>query len=206
MRPGSEKRQRLQRVNLLDNQRSNQLYYQTSEKGAVLLVKISEIEGDLAVKGELKGSCLRDMEESGFSFAGPVAYDLTVKKTGDMVGIKGPIRCTLTLTCSKCLEGFMFPVDTFLDIELVPAALIPSASEVELKGDDLDVEYYEGDEIELEPYVFEEIMLSIPIKPVCREECNGLCEGCGANRNHEQCRCSDTAHTILGEKLKSFLN
>jgi uncharacterized protein len=206
LRDSNEKRQRLQRVNLLDNQRSNQLYYQTSEKGAVLLVKISEIEGDLAVKGELEGSCFRDVEESGFSFAGPVTYDLTVKKIGDVVGIKGPIKCALTLTCSKCLEEFIFPVNAFLDIELVPAALIPSASEFELKGDDLDVEYYEGDEIELEPFVFEEIMLSIPIKPVCREECNGLCEGCGVNRNYEQCRCSETAHTILGEKLKSFLN
>jgi uncharacterized protein len=191
---------------LLDNQRSNQLYYQTSEKGVVLLVKISEIEGELAVRGELEGSSFQDVEEGGFSFDTPVTYELTVRKTGDVVGIKGPIGCTLTLICSKCLEGFVFPVEAFLDIELVPRTLMPSASEVELKGDDLDVEYYEGDEIEVEPFVFEEIMLSIPIKPVCREECRGLCEGCGANRNNEQCRCVETAQSILGEKLKSFLN
>ncbi len=196
----------LQQVNFLDNQRLNQLYYQTSKKGVVLLVKISEIDGDLTVKGALEGSVLNVSEESGFVFDGPVSYALTVKKVGDLLRVQGPVSCTLTLICSKCLEGYSFPVKAFLDIELVPNTLMPSSSELELKGEDLDIEYYDGDEIELDPYVHEEIMLSIPIKPVCRDDCKGLCEGCGVNRNYEQCRCAENVSTILGEKLKSFLN
>ncbi|MBA4418395.1 MAG: hypothetical protein C0392_10875 [Syntrophus sp. (in: bacteria)] len=171
-----------------------------------MTIKISDIEDELAVKGEVESSSFQGAEESDIVFKTPVAYKLTVKKIGDVIVIRGSIGCTLSLICGKCLEEFLFPVDAFLDIELVPITLMPSASEIELKGEELDVNYYEGDEIDPDPFVYEEIMLSIPLKLVCRESCKGLCETCGVNRNYEECCCNELPHTILGEKLKSFLN
>jgi len=70
----------------------------------------------------------------------------------------------------------------------------------------MDVYYFEGDEIDLDPFIYEEVLLDMPSRPVCSEDCKGLCGICGKNRNFEACDCHETSRTLLGEKLKSFLN
>ena len=172
-----------------------------------MIVKVSEIETDLTVEGATESSRLQTMEGDGdVIFQTPARYVLFVRKSEEIVSVKGRVGCTITLTCSKCLEEFSFPVEARLDIELAPRGLMPSASELELTGADLDTLYYEDDEIDLDPFVYEELMLNVPIKPVCRDDCKGLCGVCGENRNYNECRCSGESHTLLGEKLKSFLN
>ena len=93
-----------------------------------------------------------------------------------------------------------------MDIKLTPKTEIPQASEFELKDEDMDVYYYEGDEIDLDPFIYEEVLLDMPSRPICSEDCQGLCGVCGKNKNLESCNCSETSRTLLGEKLKSFLN
>jgi len=172
-----------------------------------MIIRVSEIESETKVTGTLDGSRFREeKEETDVAFSSPAAYELHIRKKGAIIEVSGPVRCVLTLACSKCMEEFAFPVEAVLDMELAPRTLMPSASELELTGEDLDVCYYEGDEIDLDPFVYDEIMLNVPIKPVCSEDCKGLCEICGANRNREECRCSAAPRTLLGEKLKSFLN
>jgi uncharacterized protein len=170
-----------------------------------MVVRISDIEYEVKVQGKVEGSKYEEENEE-VHFSSPAAYDLTVKKNGEMLNVRGAVECTLTLICGKCLEQFPLHVEGFVDVGLVPKSLMPSESELELKGEDLDTYYYEGDEIDLDPFVYEEIMLNVPIKPVCREDCRGLCSICGRNRNYEDCRCGGESHTLLGEKLKSFLN
>jgi len=172
-----------------------------------MIIRVSEIESETKVKGVMEGSKFQDAEEeTDVMFRAPAGYELLVRKSGDIISVKGPVSCVLTMMCSKCMEDFALPIEAVLDVELVPKTLMPSESELELKGEDLDVCYYEGDEIDLDPFVYDEIMLNVPIKPVCMDGCKGLCEVCGANRNHEECRCSAAPHTLFGEKLKSFLN
>ncbi|MDR2017709.1 MAG: DUF177 domain-containing protein [Syntrophobacterales bacterium] len=172
-----------------------------------MVIRVSEIEGEVRIKGAVEGLKTPGAEEGAdVVFHTPVEYELLVRRSGDIMRVKGSVGCTLTLTCSKCMDEFAFPVDAELDIELAPKTLMLSASELELKGEDLDVYYYDGDEIEFDPFIYDEIMLNVPIKPVCGEDCKGLCEVCGANRNHEECRCAVTAGTLFGEKLKFFLN
>ena len=173
-----------------------------------MIIRISDIEDEVKVQGAMEGSRFQEMEDvdDAVHFASPAVYELVVKKKGEVLHIKGAVECTLALTCSKCLEQFSLSVEAFIDIELAPRTLMPSESELELKGEDLDTYYYEGDEVDLDPFVYEEIMLNVPIKPVCKGDCRGLCESCGGNRNYEDCRCDVASHTLLGEKLKSFLN
>ncbi|HEY3276538.1 MAG TPA: DUF177 domain-containing protein [Syntrophorhabdaceae bacterium] len=172
-----------------------------------MIIRISDIENVVKVQGEIEGRKFEKEDgEDPVRFASPLLYELTVRKKGEVLSIRGPVESTLTLTCGKCLEQYNFHVEAFVDIELAPTKLMPSESELELKGEDLDTYYYEGDEIELDPFVYEEIMLNVPIRPLCKEDCRGLCETCGCNRNTEECRCSGESHTLLGDKLKSFLN
>jgi uncharacterized protein len=173
-----------------------------------MVIRISDIVDEAKVRGALEGVRFQELEDEGDAvrFVSPALYELVIRKNGDVISVKGPVTCTLGLMCGKCLEQFGLPVEAFVDIELAPRTLMPSESEVELKGEDLDTYYYEGDEVDLDPFVYEEIMLNVPIKPVCRDDCKGLCETCGGNRNIEDCHCDAVSHTLLGEKLKSFLN
>lgn len=171
-----------------------------------MIIKLSEIEGKLVFKGEMANAAFESLEEKQFTMESPVTFDVTVKRQDDHVRIAGQVKSTVIMTCSRCLEEFPCPVETYLDIELAPKEHVSQPAETELSPDDLDVYYYEGDEIDLDPYIYDEVLLSLPVRPLCKPDCAGLCQSCGKNRNVESCSCHQTTNTILGEKLKSFLN
>jgi uncharacterized protein len=170
-----------------------------------MIIKLHDIEESLTVKGTLDGSRYKRPEDVDLGFESPIAYELTVSKTGNDVHVSGPVHCSLRLSCDRCLEAFSFPVSAYLDIELAPKGNAEETSELELKNEDLNLYTYEGDELELDPYVFEEVMLAVPIKALCDEACKGICPACGKNQNTEACECSKDRGTSFGEKLQAFL-
>ncbi|OPX97714.1 MAG: hypothetical protein A4E62_01207 [Syntrophorhabdus sp. PtaU1.Bin002] len=170
-----------------------------------MIIRLADIDDEFVARGEMDTSVFSDLEENHVSLASPVGFELKVRKAGDRVRIEGPIRCVMTVTCARCLDEFSYPMDGYLDVELAPSTSAPQATEFELRGDDLDIYYYEGDEIEIDPFVYDEVLLNVPTRPLCREDCAGLCQTCGKNRNYEACSCDRPVNTVLGEKLKSFL-
>ena len=104
----------------------------------------------------------------------------------------------------RCLDDFPFEIQANLSAELVRKAPV-NETELELTGEEMDVYYFEGDEIDLGELVYEEVLLNIPMKPVCREDCKGLCDICGRNRNIEECFCNNVSYTLLKEKLNTYL-
>jgi uncharacterized protein len=84
--------------------------------------------------------------------------------------------------------------------------VMSGATEIELKAQDMEVDYFNGEEIDIDQIVWEEILLNIPIQFLCGEQCKGICEVCGKNRNYEECSCEKNVSTLLGEKLRAFLN
>src|SRR6266850_1290713 len=84
-------------------------------------------------------------------------------------------------------QGLRIDDDAPVDVRVVPK---PSgADSVELGADDLDVDFYENDELDMARVVVNETTLALPMKPLCREDCRGLCPVCGANRNVAPCTC-----------------
>ena len=170
-----------------------------------MIVKLHDIEESITVKGTMDGSRYKRPEDADLSFESPVEYELTVSKIGTDVRVEGLVRCTMSLLCDRCLETFSFPVSAHLDIELAPKDNQPKLPEVELRDEEMDTYYFEGDELELDPYVYEEVILAIPIKALCDDVCKGICPVCGKNRNTETCECGAPKGLSLGEKLQAFL-
>ena len=113
---------------------------------------------------------------------------LEVEADGTEVFVRGRLRATVPLTCGRCLEPFAARVDAAVDVRLMPR---PSgADSVELGADDLDVDFYTNDELDLARLVENETTLALPMKPLCRPDCRGLCAVCGANRNVVACTCA----------------
>ena len=170
-----------------------------------MIIKLYDIQEGLSVRGALDASTFKRPEDSDISFVSPVDYELKIARAGDSIWMRGPVRGRLSLTCARCLEQFTFSAASGLDIELLPRNEAPSASEVELKTGEMDMHYFEGEEIDIDPYVFEEVMLNMPLKALCGELCKGICPSCGKNLNIEECRCERTGSAVLTEKLKTFL-
>ncbi|MCX5812176.1 MAG: DUF177 domain-containing protein [Proteobacteria bacterium] len=169
-----------------------------------MVIRLLEIEDGVVLKGKIDGSQLREAKDDEFSFLTPVDYDIVVRKFENNVRLEGSIGCSLSLMCGRCLDVFPFKIQTWLDIGLIKKAPVPD-TELELAGEDLEVYYYEGDEIDINPLVYEEVLLNIPIKPLCREDCRGLCAVCGKNNNIEECYCNKVSDKLLKEKLNAFL-
>jgi uncharacterized protein len=79
------------------------------------------------------------------------------------------------------------------------------AKEIELAPDDLEYVTYEGEDIPLDGIVEEHILLSLPMQPLCDEECKGLCAACGANLNRGDCGCPEAGRGSPFDSLKEFV-
>jgi len=93
--------------------------------------------------------------------------------------------------CSRCLESFPAAVHPNVDVRLVPRPA--TGDSVELGEDDLDVDFYSNDVLDLAALIETETTLALPMKPLCRADCRGLCRTCGANRNLATCDCPSPA-------------
>jgi uncharacterized protein len=169
-----------------------------------MVIRLSEIEDSAVLKGKIDSSQLPGTKDEEFSFLTPVDYDIVVRKFENSVRLEGSVGCSLSLICGRCLDAFPFRIETFLDVGLIKKAPVPE-TELELAEEDLEVYYYEDDDVDINPLVYEEILLNMPIKPLCREDCRGLCAVCGKNNNIEECHCNKVSSMLLGEKLNAFL-
>jgi uncharacterized protein len=127
--------------------------------------------------------------EGDFRIAAPVDVTADLRKDGPKVRLVGRVTTALTLDCSRCLEPFAVPMNAGFDLLFLPAAANTGEAEQEVHDDDLGVSYYQEDVIDLGQVLREQFYLLLPMKPLCREECRGLCPVCGSNRNRETCQC-----------------
>jgi uncharacterized protein len=106
----------------------------------------------------------------------------------DNVHVRGRLEASLALACGRCLGGFSLPVGQQVDVFYLPERPGEGEEEdVELKDRDMIVAYYAGGRVDLGELVREQLYLALPMKRLCREECRGLCPGCGVNRNAAGC-------------------
>ncbi len=124
-----------------------------------------------------------------FRLAGPVSLSAEVQKDARKVRIAGHLTATLECDCSRCLEPFPIGVDAALDVMFLPADQNVGVADREVGEDDLGVAFYRNDEIDLGELMREQFYVALPMKPLCHEDCRGLCPVCGINRNRETCSC-----------------
>jgi uncharacterized protein len=130
-------------------------------------------------------------EQAGeaFAVAAPVHVVFDIFKSGAKFRLVGTTATALELTCSRCLDDYRWPVETPFDLLYLPQAENVGDGEVEVEDEDLNTAYYQDDEIDLGHLIREQLYLAVPMKPLCREDCRGLCPECGTNWNKATCRC-----------------
>jgi uncharacterized protein len=113
----------------------------------------------------------------------------TLTKHIAQTDVEGIISTQTEVECSRCLQAIEQKLEFPFHAAFVTKENYTQAKEAELKAEDLDVSVFEGDKINLTELVREQILLNLPEQVFCREDCKGLCEKCGANRNLIDCKC-----------------
>lgn len=111
------------------------------------------------------------------------------RKRGE-VEVKGSLDTTVELPCDRCVVPVVFPVNVDFKAELGFAdANAGGAEATELQDADMDFSTVEGDAVDLDEIVREQILLALPARNLCDQDCKGLCPTCGANLNERECDC-----------------
>ena len=113
------------------------------------------------------------------------AVDAEVHRTGDNVFVRGRLAGEIVLPCGRCLREARVAVDLPLHVVVGPE---------ELGGEDSldeEIEYFthDGQTVKLGEFLREALILTVPMAPLCRADCKGLCPVCGTDRNERACGC-----------------
>jgi len=109
---------------------------------------------------------------------------------GEEVRLRGKILTEVELLCDRCAAPRRAPLEVEFDTRFIPQSKAAGETDnVELLTEDMGLAAYEGDAVDLDELVREQILLALPSRNLCREDCKGLCQKCGANLNAGQCSC-----------------
>ena len=143
----------------------------------------------------------QQLELSGATLAGPLHLQGTVENIGDgCLVLQGEAEADVSLICSRCGEPYRQHFCLPVQGEFIPAESWSEDSSGE------EARYaYSGDQLDLLLLLQQAFFLELPLKPLCREDCAGLCPICGINRNDHQCSCETESIDPRWQKLKDFL-
>jgi uncharacterized protein len=106
------------------------------------------------------------------------------------IRVKGHLATTLEVSCARCLEPIAENVKREFDLLYRPQGADAGRDEISVTDAEAEISYYEGQGVLLEDVVREQVLLAVPLKVTCRENCKGLCPQCGKNLNEGPCDCT----------------
>jgi len=106
------------------------------------------------------------------------------------IRIRGGLATALELSCARCLEPILQDVTREFDLLYRPQGADAGRDEMSVTDAEAEISYYEGEGVLLDDVVREQVLLAVPLKVTCREDCRGLCPHCGKNLNQEKCLCA----------------
>ncbi|MCK5139192.1 MAG: DUF177 domain-containing protein [Thermodesulfovibrionia bacterium] len=152
------------------------------------------IERELKIPLSLEGIVLKE----------EVQVFLKILRFGTKVHIDGCAKSGASVVCSRCLKEFSYPIETNFSVEYLPKKETMQHREHELMPHDLNVSFYEDDAIDIKGLVGEQVLLTVPMKPLCKTDCLGICPQCGKDLNTGSCTCSRNQIDPRLAKLKTL--
>ncbi|MBE7032351.1 MAG: DUF177 domain-containing protein [Ruminococcaceae bacterium] len=127
-------------------------------------------------------------EEQGVSFISPVTVCGRLSNMGGSLELEAVAKMQLGFLCDRCLEAIEE------DFECSFKEVLRKEDEKSSEDKNPDVMSFKGNSIELDEIVLNNIIVEVPLKHLCKEDCKGLCPNCGQNLNNGECQC-DTRPT-----------
>ena len=138
--------------------------------------------------GTVRGYNVSDTVDIGGSGC-LVEGEVTLMRTNRSVLVEGELYTEVDLSCSRCLSLFSCPLAINIEEEYFPTTDILTGSILPLPGEPGSFTIDEFNILDLSEAIRQYALLTIPMKPLCRQDCAGLCPACGSNLNHTSCNC-----------------
>jgi uncharacterized protein len=126
------------------------------------------------------------------------------RKIIEDIRLAGNLSVRLELGCARCLEPIAYPVERSFELLYRPEGSDAGQEEISVSGAESEIGYYSGNGLVLEDTLREQVLLSVPLRLLCRDDCKGLCSQCGKNLNVGSCSCAPQAdprwHVLEGWK------
>jgi uncharacterized protein len=120
------------------------------------------------------------------------------------IRLRGRLSAGLELQCARCLEPVKQEIAREFELLYRPLGVDAGRDELSVTDAEAEIGYYQGDGILLEDVLREQVLLALPLKVTCEEDCRGLCPQCGKNLNQEQCSCVTTIEDPRWAALKDI--
>src|SRR5208282_2723022 len=121
-----------------------------------------------------------------------------------LIWVKGKLDTSLEVLCARCLDPVVHEVERSFDLLYRPLGTDSGHAELSVTDAEAEIGYYEGEGLLLEDTLREQVLLALPLRTICREDCKGLCPHCGKNLNEIQCSCVDEVEDPRWSALKEI--
>jgi uncharacterized protein len=105
------------------------------------------------------------------------------------IRLRAQYQGSFEMPCARCLDPVAQKLEEKFDLLFRPAAADADPSERAISTSDTEIGYYDEGRLAVEDVLREQVLLSLPARALCQQECKGICPRCGRNRNHEVCAC-----------------
>ena len=102
------------------------------------------------------------------------------------IRLNGSLKTRVEMACARCLEPVLRDVAHEFDLLYRPQGADAGREELSVTSAEAEVSYYQGEGLQLEDVLQEQVLLALPLRAICRDDCKGLCPHCGKNLNVEQ--------------------
>jgi uncharacterized protein len=120
------------------------------------------------------------------------------------IRLNGGLSTSVEMACARCLEPVVQSVKRDFDLLYRPLGADAGREEAPVAGTEAEISYYEGEGLLLEDVLREQVLLAVPLKAICRQDCKGLCPQCGANLNVTKCSCAEPPEDSRWSALKDL--
>ncbi|MFZ0305504.1 MAG: DUF177 domain-containing protein [Terracidiphilus sp.] len=117
------------------------------------------------------------------------------------IRLKGSFSGRFEVPCARCIEPVEIPLAADFDLIFRPLGVDDGAPERAITAPETEIGYYQEDSLALEDVLREQVLLSLPVRTLCNQDCKGLCPRCGANRNNQPCTCDEGPNDPRWEAL-----
>jgi uncharacterized protein len=107
------------------------------------------------------------------------------------IRLRGKFAGRFEVPCARCVEPVEIPIESEFDLIFRPAVADTEPTERSITAPETEIGYYQRDSLLLEDVLREQVLLSLPVRTLCKPDCKGLCPRCGENRNNQDCSCDE---------------
>lgn len=119
----------------------------------------------------------------------PTEVNGKIRLAGNEVFVNGHVETRAQVECDRCLKPIELPVNADFELEYISGSEYESSGVAELTEAEMSVSVFDGNAIDVDEIVKEQILLAVPTRMLCREDCKGICPQCGVDRNTGECNC-----------------